>query len=205
MRNAIIRFFKEKFGNTTNYLHILAENIDILKDPMDFINDIEYMMNLLDLNSWFGTVCDPCNFIYSKYNPRLRLHLDAEYCKDLKIKQLLFTSHANTYWTIYNINKATDYELYLDESFSIAMFYIIKFLAERRNRKPNGKLYYMNQYPTVESEYNVYSAKDFNNKRNDTEQQMKQEDELFKSMNIDYSPDNNIDKILEDLHNLLNK
>lgn len=71
----------------------------------------------------------------------------------------MFCSHSNIQWNVYNLEKADDNELFFDEKLTIDMFFIIEFLARRRNSHP-GSLYYMNQYVTCASEQGLYTFKE---------------------------------------------
>jgi len=62
----------------------------------------------------------------------------------------------------------------------------------------------MNQYLSIPSEIGVFTTID-NGSGNIDPKKMQEEDTIFKAMNIDYSPDNNIDKILEEFYALLKK
>ena len=79
------------------------------------------------------------------------------------------------------------------------MFYIIKFLADRRNQKQNGEMYYMNFYPSIDEEKDVFRllrVKDF---IEITAQDKNNEHTLFNSLNVNYSQDNIIEPIFEDM------
>lgn len=134
IRNWINTYFKA--NNFTGILHILEDNTTVLKDPTEFMLDLENIMDTFDYDVWFSTVCDKCNYLYAKYNPRLAIELDKpEYSKFNFSKKLLFTSHSNTQWIAYNFAKVPDDLLKFNEKFSIPMYYIIEFLARRRNTK----------------------------------------------------------------------
>jgi len=97
--------------------------------------------------------------------------------------------------------KADDNELFFDEKFTIDMFFIIEFLARRRNAHP-GSLYYMNQYVTCASEQGLYKFKEGlkREQRKDLQEAMKAEDAEFRSRGINFAPDNNIDIVLENVY-----
>ena len=195
IRNWINAFFKQQ--NFKGMLHVIEDTTKLLKIPTGFIVDLEHMMKTLDYDVWFSTVCDGCNFVYSKYNPRLSIELDKPELQKLELgKRLLFTSHSNTQWIAYDFETVSDDLLKFNESFSIAMFYIIEFLARRRNTRRADQLYFMNQYITVESEYKTFEciAAD---KKTDDQNALKEEDAKFRAMNIDIHPDNSIDNVLE--------
>lgn len=162
-----------------------------------FIDDVETMMNVFDYHVWFNTVCDGCNYVYSKYNPRISIHLDIA---DIQVKTGLptvinMTSHSNPQWIIYDYGHVSDDLLRFDEDFAIPMFWIIEFLARRRNTKPENSVYFMNYYLSVPSEVglfeNIDTAADAPNP-----DQMKIEDAVFKGKKINYEQDSNIDLIL---------
>lgn len=202
VKNFVIQYIKSKGFN--GYLHELEDKIEILKDPDVFVNDIERMMEAFDLHNWCGTVTDSCNYVYSKYNPRLSIKIDRPEYQKLNIGDVVFCSHANVQWLIYDLEKADDNELYFNEDFTIDMFWIIEFLARRRNAHPNS-LYFMNQYYTCSSEKGLYRMLQNYNKHGDepAQDKMRTEDAIFKSMKINYAPDNNIDRVLELLYDKL--
>lgn len=90
----------------------------------------------------------------------------------------------------------------LDERFTIGMFFIIEFLARRRATRKEGQLYYMNQYLSISDEVGAYDCIDCGAKDIDQET-MQKENELFKSLGINYASDNNIDIVLDALYNKL--
>jgi hypothetical protein len=143
IRNWINAHFKQQ--EFSGMLHVLEDTTCILKDPKQFMDDIENAMDILDYDVWLSTSCDPCNFVYRKYNPRLDIVLDrAELFKLGLGTRILFTSHSNLQWVVYNFAKAPDSLLHLDEQFTVPMYYIIEFLARRRNTKQDGQSYFMN-------------------------------------------------------------
>lgn len=201
-KNFVVNHFKK--SGFKGYLHELEDSIEMLKDPIKFIADIENMMRVFDLHNWCGTVTDCCNYVYSKYNPRLSVKIDKPEYSKLNIDDAVFCSHANVQWLIYDLENADDDELFFNDKFTIDMFWIIEFLARRRNTHPDS-LYFMNQYFTCASEKGIYKLKDDQKKREaeDLQTKMKEEDLLFKSMKINYAPDNNIDRVLELLYSKL--
>lgn len=201
-RNWVNKYFKT--SNFTGKLHVLEDNTEILKAPNTFITELENMMDVFDYDVWFSTVCDTCNFVYSKYNPRLAVMLDkVEYFKFNLGEKLLLTSHSNTQWIAYNFAKATDDQLRFDEDFTVAMFFIIEFLARRRNTKKPNQAYFMNQYLTVPSELGVFKSIPAVQPPTDNET-MAKEDQLFRDKKVNYAADNDIDIVLEAIYNTLN-
>lgn len=202
IRNWINRFFRT--NNFAGKLHVLEDNTEILKIPTGFITDLENMMDAFEYDVWFSTTCDNCNYVYSKYNPRLAVMLDkVEYFKFNLGEKLVFTSHSNTQWIAYDFSRATDDQLRFDEDFTIAMFYIIEFLARRRNTKKPNQVYFMNQYLTVPSELGVFKAIPTAQPATDDEA-LRKEDEVFKAKKVNYAADNDIDIVLEAMYNMLN-
>ena len=212
-KNYVIQKYKNE--GFSGKLHVINYDTKILKDPSMFINDIENMLDVFDLHSWLSTVTDPCNYLYKKYVPRLKVPIDKEmhgWSDTLKMTDVLFCSHSNTAWMIFDIGNGDDSELHFDDSFTVAMFWIIEYLARRRNSHQKS-LYFMNEYVTCPSEKGVFvtdhhlsqSSEDALKKkgiRQDQHQQkmnelFKADDEKFRSMKIDYHPDNNLDVVLE--------
>jgi hypothetical protein len=198
----IRNWINSKYGSECGFLHVISDGVEILKDPAHFMSDIENMMTALDYTVWFSTVTDGCNYVYQKYNPRIRVQCDRLECARLSIGgELDFTSHSNTQWIAYDMSKTAGTDLMrFDERFTISMFFIIEFLARRRNTKNPGQLFYMNQYLTVGSEVGAF--RNFKSETPDNPPDpiiMKKEDDIFKSMNINFAPDNNVDQVLEQL------
>lgn len=187
------------------YLHMIEDHVEVLKDPSEYITKIEALMTVCDVPTYFSCVTDPCNYVYGRYNPRLSVDIDTEEFKKFGLTKVLFTSHSNTAWTVFNLDSPDFAKAKYDETFSIAMYYIIKFLAERRNNAPKDSLCMMNMYITIPEEYGVF--------RNNTEahplpptkpEDLQREDALFKEMKVDSHPDNNIDEVLTRLYLKLN-
>ena len=79
-------------------LHVIEDSV-VIKDSLDsFLDAIEQAMDVLDYSVWFNTICDPCNYVYSKMNPRVSVLLDSDRISGLGLnfKKVLFTSHSNT-------------------------------------------------------------------------------------------------------------
>lgn len=197
-RNWLNQYFKTQ--QYSGMLHVLEQSTKLLEAPNVFLDQLEDMMSKLDYSVWFNTICDPCNYVYNKYCPRMSITLD-DYAKDFKFDKLLFTSHSNTSWIAYDFSKVQDDLLKFNELFTIPMYYIIEFLARRRNSKLS-KLYYMNQYLTVPAEKGVFKHEQIGSVK-DKVGDIKQEDAEFKQLNINYAPDNNIDNILETFYEML--
>lgn len=183
------------------FLHIIEGNTKLLKDPTAYINEVEKTMDVLDYSIYFSTSSDRCNYVFSKFSPRLTIDIDDENVnKKLSLPpSLSFTSHSNTVWTIYDCEKCSKNIQRYDEKFSIAMFMIIEYLARRRSNKRPDQLYYMNQYLSVPSELGVFTV--IENAQNGIDpKKMQEEDAMFKSMKINYAPDNNLDVVLDALY-----
>ena len=100
----------------------------------------------------------------------------------------------------YDFGAAFDDDLLrLDERFTVAMYFIIEFLARRRTLCGPESLCFMNQYMTVGSEFGAFrvhrSAADAETRP--PADVMQREDAEFKALAVDYSPDNSIDVVLE--------
>lgn len=200
IKNFAIKYMKE---NHAGWLHLIEDTIEILKDPTQFITDIEKVMDIFGLNNFFSTITDICNYVFQKYNPRLTITMDYDEFKVLDLPNISFTSNANTQWIVINTVKADDNEMYFDEKYSVAMFYIIEFLARRRATHPNS-LYYMNQYLTVESEKGVFVNTGVNQSDKQIQKDiLEKENQIFRSSGINTNPDNNIDQILERVYETL--
>lgn len=196
-KNYILEFFEKQHIN--GFLHLVDDTVQFFKNPSSFIQSVENTMDFLDYDIYFSTVTDPCNYIYSKFNPRITIDIDDNrYLEKGLTKAISFTSHSNISYTIWNLGKLGVIPKF-DDRFSIAMYMIIEFLARRKSTKQPGQLYYMNQYLSVEEENKTFGTIQCDNQQIDPKQ-MQSEDALFKSLNVNYAPDNNIDIILDSLY-----
>ena len=204
MRNYIMKWFLD--NKKSGYLHFIEDNVEITSDPTIFLDKIEEMMSKFKLDSWFNCSCDPVNYVYSRFNPRYELVIDDDEAKKTYDKTILLCSNANTTWTTFNLDICEYEKIRLDDRFTIAMYYIIEFLANRRNNKNPGQLHYMNMYPTIKEELDVFkSIPIVENNVDEKEKQRIQmeEDKLFHSLNINYKPDHDIVMISEDIRKML--
>ena len=197
VKNFILSYFSN--NRFRGFLHIIEDNVILDKDPSQFIQNVENAMDVLDYSIYFSTVTDPCNYMFKKFNPRMSLAIDDQAIKSkLQLPDVVsFTSHSNLCWTIYDYDKLDGHPQMYDENFTIAMFVIIEYLARRRATRKDGQMYYMNQYLSVSDEIGVFHAISSDNGNVVEQEKMQVEDGLFKSMNIDYAPDNNLDSILD--------
>lgn len=178
-------------------LHVIEDSV-VIKDGLDsFLDAIEQAMDVLDYSVWFNTICDPCNYVYSKLNPRVSVLLDSDRIASLglKFKKILFTSHSNTAWIAYDFSKVEDDLLKFYEEFNIPMFMIIEFLARRRNSRKADQLYRMNMYMSIDDEVGKFEMA--NNIDSPDPKEMDRENVIFKSLDIGFSPDNNVNELLE--------
>lgn len=205
-KNFILDYAKSK--DFRGFLHIIESSIQIDKDPLPYIQSIENTMDVLDYSVYFSVVTDPCNYVFKKFDPRLSLVIDDEAMKS-KLglpDQIFFTSHSNTAWVIYDFNRIGDAPQKFDERFSIAMYYIVEFLARRKATRNDGQLYYMNQYIGIPDEIGVFHQVQANAGGKDIDNaKMANENAIFKSLNVDVTPDNNIDMVLDQLYTLLKR
>ncbi len=196
-RNWINKFFKsQKFSG---FLHVLESNVRLESGAIEFFGKLEHMMEVLDYPVWFSTISDPCNYVYKKYVPRVYVNVDQPEHEKLGLSKLLFTSHSNTAIVSYDFSHTTDDQLSFNDQFEVVMYYIIEYLARRRNNKAAGSLFFMNQYLTIPEEKGSFTVVRIDSSKQDaiTPDMMRKENALFKSMNVNYAPDNNIDRILE--------
>lgn len=206
MRNYIMKWFLD--NKKTGYLHFVEDNVEITSDPTNFLDKIEEMMTKLKLDSWFNCSCDPVNYVYSRFNPRFELVIDDDEAKKSYDKTILLCSNANTTWTSFNLDICTYENVKLDDRFTVAMYYIIEFLANRRNNKKPGQLHYMNMYPTIIEELDVFKSTPVEENIVDEKEKQKiqmEEDKLFHSLNINYQPDHDIVMISEEIRKMLSQ
>lgn len=197
MYNDAVKWFQENYSGKNVKVHILQNNIEFLKDPVEFFNEIEKMMNMLDYDVWFNTVTDECNYVFSKYDCRFAVAINNCDLQKTYDKTIKWTSHANPNYTIIDIDKFVPVEKetgkLFDDVFDIPMFYIIKYLAKRKMEHRG----FMNYYPTISEEHGTFSSFNVNHKDNFSQQQMQKEDILFRSMQLDHEPNGNPEEVMD--------
>ena len=193
-------------NGTVGFIHIIDDAVEILSDPSSFVVEIERMMAKLHIGTWLNTVTDPMNYTFKIYNPRFSIRIDDEKLKTLYDKTLYFTSHANTSWIVWNTEESTRDELMFDDRFSIPMYFIVKFLADRRKRHEKGKLDYMNLYPTISEEQDVFRLARLDSMiREPSQKESVVESKLFQDLNVDVGPTLDINVVMEDIISALSE
>ena len=200
IRNFIVKSIKNE--GFTGFLHVSSDQVALDGDPERLFDEVEDMMKVFGLKSWFNTALDGCNYVLTKYNPRFSVDIDVENSK-LKAKKVNWCSNANTEWTIFDLDGARDEDILFCEDFGISMYYIIEFLARRRNRKSPGDLHYMNMYPGLDSELGVLKSVQVQ-RSPDPQEQFRKENEIVQNMKVDNHPDMDIDQIMTDIATKLN-
>ena len=183
----------------TGFVHFIDENVQIVKEISPFLDAVEDMMDTFSLKSWFNTTCDPCNYVLTKYNPRLTVKVDLPGAERLVGKNIHWCSNANTAWICVNMDSLEEEDILFRETFDIPMFYIIEFLARRRNNKSPGELYYMNMYPGIDEELGTFHTIENRSETRNNQKEFAEEDLKFKEMGTDIHPDMDMDMILEDM------
>lgn len=192
-----------KLSGFQGFFHVVQDNVELVSNTSRFLESLENMMDVLDYDVWLNTSCDQCNYVYSKYNPRISISIDTPEAKNLGLPDYInLTSHSNTAWICYNFFKAPDSLLSFNENFSIPMFMIIEFLARRKASKKENQPYFMNMYMSVPEEIGVFKCNDDEDAVSNSK--MMEEDKIFKSLNVAYSPDNNVDQVIEALWSKIN-
>lgn len=192
IKNFASKYIKE-IMNQHGMLYVFEDQLVLDEEKFNkFLPSIEEMMAKLCFPIWFNTFGDPCNYVFEKYDPRVMIEIDDDKYSKIYKKIINICSHANTLLIAYDLDHVTLDEMIFDERFSIEMFFIIKFLADRRNA---GKSLY-NMYPSVKEEVGIFKVEDVENEKL-TEADFKKEDELFRSLKVDIHPDNVIDLALD--------
>ena len=180
------------------FLHVVPDSIELLSDPTKLIDAVESMMQHLKLESWLSTACDSMNYVYQKYNPLMKVLLDGDDAVAAGTSQIVFTSHANTSWTCFDLDADIE-KLKFNELFTVPMYYIIEFLARRR--ATSDGLDFMNMYPTVAEEQGVFKTVYAGTKPSDD--MLKEEYEKFNNLGLDLTPTSNVDQVLERLYGII--
>ena len=190
--NFIYKYLKEHFSNAYGY--VICDSMQFKKDPTVFMDSIEEMISKLKLDVWFNTYTDNMNFVFTKFDGRVSVAINDPELKQKYDKTIIWTSHSNPNLSIIDLDAFVLPEdgKTFDDRFEIPMFWIIKFLCERRRDKKG----FMNYYPTISEEIGVYKCKDFKQSPI-TNEQMQKEDMMFKAMEIDHSPTMAVEDIMD--------
>lgn len=191
-------------NNVNGYFHVIEDSTNIICEAnklQQFLNDVEVIMDILDLKSWMSTTCDVMNYVYEKFNPRIKVNANCAEAQLLGLPDLAFTSHANPQWMVFNMNLSTYEDMEFDEQFSIPMFYIVSFLANRREHSSETDLNFMGLYPTPLSEVGVFRRIDCN--ADVKIENLQSEEIIFKSKGKIINADNSLDIVLERLYEKL--
>ena len=185
--------------NPEGFLHVIDSNVEITGDIQRFLDSVEEMMGAFSLKSWFNTVCDGCNYVLTKYNPRVSVKIDVPDAKKLKGKTIHWCSNANLFWVCFDRSASKVEDVLLDEKFDIPMFFIIEFLAQRRNRKSPGDLEYMNMYPGIDEEIGAFRNLEQKDAKGFSQKKFAEEDMVFRQLEIDNHADMDVNMIIEDV------
>lgn len=184
--NYISKYFKVE-NVTDGMLYVIRDNVEIFPGLFaNFLPKLEEFMDFFGYRVWLNTVCDECNYIFDKYIPRITIKMDKPELENVWKDDILFTTNANIDFTAYDLDKADISEMLLDESFSVAMFVIIKYLAERRNRNIPGC--YMNLYPTIPSEKGIAKKHKEIPENKESKQEFDRQMKVFTDMKINNQP-----------------
>ena len=184
--NFISKYFKIQ-NISTGMLYVIHDNIEIFPGQFaNFLPKLEEFMNFFGYRVWLNTVCDECNYIFDKYVTRITVKMDKPEYENVWKDDVYFTTNANIDITAFDLDKADITEMLFDESFSVAMFVIIKFLAERRNRAIPGC--FMNLYPTIPSEIGIAKKHDEVPEKKESRQEFDRQMKVFGDMKIDNQP-----------------
>ena len=191
--NFIYKYLKDNFNNSYGY--VIYDSMQFKKDPSKFMDAIEEMMQKLHLDVWFNTYTDPMNFVFSKFDGRVSVAINDAELKQKYDKTIIWTSHANPNLSIIDLDgyKPPEDGKTFDDRFEIPMFWIIKFLCERRRDKKG----FMNYYPTIAEEVGVYKVADTGDGIHPTQDLMKKEDEMFTALKLDHTPSQNVEELMD--------
>jgi len=189
--NTVVEYLKSNYSGNRTYAYTICDSIQFKKDPTIFCNEIEKMMDKLKLDVWLNTYTDGCNFVFNKFDGRVSVAINEPELKSIYDKTIIWTSHANPNVMVLDIDKLESGKMF-DDRFDIPMFWIIKYLCERARDKKG----FMNHYPTIEDEIGVYKCGNFGGIE-PTQEQLKKEDELFKSFNLDHSPNMSVEVLMD--------
>lgn len=196
----------------SGYLYVFSDIIQITdKTKFEFfLPEIEELMDKFELDTWFNTVTDKANYVFSKYDPRLRVDIDEPALSSIYDKTILWATCANNNLICFNLDKVSLEQMQFDPEFSIAMFYILEYVARRRHNASDSWPF-INFYPTLESELGIISyiksedgsintSVDHINKND-----YAKEEEIFNQRSINFQGDSQFESVLAFMVNKLNR
>lgn len=191
--NFIYKYLKEHFKDAYGY--VIYDSIQFKKDPNQFMDSIEEMMSKLKLDIWFNTYTDGMNFVFTKFDGRVSVAINEPELKKIYDKIIIWTSHSNPNLSIIDLDAFVLPEdgKTFDDRFEIPMFWIIKFLCERRRDKKG----FMNYYPTIPEEVGTFKSADFGDGMQTTPELMKKEDQLFSELKLDHTPSQSVEELMD--------
>lgn len=193
--NFVYKYLKEHFSNAYGYA--IYDSIQFKKDPIPFMDSIEEMMSKLKIDLWFNTYTDPMNFVFSKFDGRVSVVINEPELQKKYDKKIIWTSHSNPNLSIVDLDvyvppKENDGKTF-DDNFEVPMFWIIKFLCERRRDKKG----FMNYYPTIPEEVGTFVSADFKDGLKTTPELMQKEDKMFGEFKLDHTPSQNPEELMD--------
>lgn len=191
--NFVYKYLKENFTNAYGYA--IYDTIQFKKDPTPFMDSIEEMMGKLRLDVWFNTYTDPMNFVFTKFDGRVSIAINEPELKKTYDKTIIWTSHSNPNLSVIDLDVFALPEggKTFDDRFEIPMFWIIKFLCERRRDKKG----FMNYYPTISEEVGTFKCNDYGDGIKPTPQLMQKEDKMFGELKLDHSPSQSVEELMD--------
>lgn len=207
-KNFILKDISSKFWKDGSFpwFYMVEDNIEFLKDPSQFYSDIEELIEFLDYGTWFNTITDVCNLVFDKYDPRSNIVIDVPKYQKIFSKTICWCSHSNPSLFIINTKLESKEKIengFFDDSFYIPMFWIIKYLAVR-SVEDKGQ-YFMNFYPTVESERGVFKKIEGLVDEQISRDLFIAEDKKFKEQNISIEPCTDVQYALDFIYSKFNK
>ncbi len=188
--NHVFRYFKVEHVSE-GMLYVFDEKVEVVDEKkfITFIPAIENMMDLMGHRLWLNTSCDECNYNFDKFDGRCVFKIDIPEFGKIFGNDIIFASNANFDFSIYDLDSIDISEMLLDEQFTIGMFFILSFLAKRRNSIPGC---FMNLYPTVPQELGVMKFREIKEEKEmemeGGEQEFKRQQMIFNEMKLDTSP-----------------
>ena len=203
-KNYVLRTLKNRFND--GFAYVFEDPLVVVKDKFEkWIPDQEEFMTKFKQDVWLNTVLDECNYIFDKYVTRVNIEIDNSEYNKLFNHQLGLVTNANTKMVVYNLDNIdlNSDVVFFVEDFEIPMFYIIEFLARRRNLKHPGS--FMNFYFTMPSEKGILKTiKNYKGTLKFNEL-INVETKRFEQMKVDYHPDMDVDLIMKFIEETLKK
>jgi hypothetical protein len=188
-KNAIIKAITS-VASVPQYLHIIEDDVIITSD--EYIDRIEKMMDLLELEYWCNGYTNAMNTIFTKKSPRFIMNLGKYAVND--IDTIEFTAHESNEHMVFKLIEEGPLVQFHPQ---LNLLYNIEFIYRMHKKDP--KKYFLNFYPTIPLERTelLRDIIRFPHKNPDESRyNIKEEESIMKELNVEWKPHTIVDELI---------